>query len=66
MKDSMKMVIRVLANIADGNRPNPDDRAAVRVAERRGYIIKNFDLMKFELTAKGKMLVNSGRFHGII
>lgn len=64
--EAFESVIRILNTIADGNRPKVEDRAAVRVAERRGFIAKNYEAMKLELTAKGRHFVNSGRAHGII
>ena len=63
--EALEIVTRVLNTIADGKRPKLEDQAGVRVAERRGYIVKNFEAMKFELTAKGHRLVNSGRAHQI-
>lgn len=64
--EALVIVRRILNQIADGIRPNADDRSAVRIAETRGYIVKNYTTEKFELTAKGQMLVNSGRAHSLI
>lgn len=64
--EAFESVIRILNTIGDGNRPQVEDRAAVRVAEHRGFVAKNYEAMKLELTAKGLHFVKSGRAHGII